>query len=489
MKITKSILVFLLVTSYAVTSAQSFPFPQQVTYGYGIKPTSQSQTVMNSDVQTKFTQWRSRYVVSNLCPWTTTKRIDMTGADLNSTCSEGISYGLTILVYMDNATNNTRSDFDAVFGYYKSFLNGRGLMKWKILSTGLPQDSTFAGDGDELVAFALLMADKQWGSTGTINYLYEATRIIKQLEKYNVQTNYTFADGGGYWIFPAYQMPYAMKEFGVVNSNTTGWNATTAKAYALFNYFYNYNSGTSKLPKYTGLMYDACTPTYAAVDASHQYYGFDACRVPWHLALDYMWNGTSQSSLAQTHPTRISAWAKTAWSSNPANAKQKYNLNGTVPSGVGTADYGSMVGPMMVGAMASTDQAWLNTLYNFCRGLSVGSNYFADNVLIINMIIASGNMPNFRNIQPLMLAKSRTNNEDFSVSSIESNDIKISLSYFEKSSQIQVEIYDIQGKCQYNKIASGDEISIPKSLFKNGIYIIKLRNGDQVLCKKVKYVK
>lgn len=485
MKTSKSILVFLFVMLCAVTNAQSFPFPQQVTYGNGIKPTSQNQTVMNSDVQTKFSQWRSRYVVSNLCPWITTKRIDMTGADVNSTCSEGISYGLTILVYMENATNNTRSDFDAVFGYYKSFLNGRGLMKWKILSTGLPQDTTFAGDGDELVAFALLMADKQWGSIGTINYLYEATRIIKQLEKYNVQSNKTFADGGGGWIFPAYQMPYAMKEFGVVNYNTTGWNATTAKAYELFNYFYNYNSGTTNSPKYTGLMFDTCTPTYAAADANHKYYGFDACRVPWHLALDYIWNGTTQSTLAKTHPTRISAWAKTAWSGNPTNAKQKYNLNGTVPSGTGTADYGCMVGPMMVGAMASTDQAWLNTLYNFCRGLSMGSNYYADNVLMINMIIASGNMPNFRSFQPLMFAKSNKNNADFSVSTFESNDLKISLSDFESTSQTRVQIYDIQGRCQYSQIASGEEISVPKSLIQNGIYIITLRNGNQFISKKV----
>lgn len=484
MKTTKSILILFLFTFTTVINAQNHPFPQQVAYGSGIKPTSQTQTVMNSDVQTKFQQWRARYVVSNLCP-TNTKRIDMTGSDVNSTCSEGISYGLTTLVFMDNSTNNTKADYDAVFGYYKSFLNGRGLMKWKILSTGLPQDSTFAGDGDELVAFSLLMADKQWGSTGTINYLNEAIRIIKQLEKYNVQPNYTFADGWGGWIFPAYQMPYAMKEFGVVNSNTTGWNSTISKAYTLFNYFYNFNSGTSRSPKYTGLMYDTCTPTYAAVDTNHKYYGFDACRVPWHLALDYLWNGTSQSTLAQTHPTRISAWAKSAWSNNPSNAKQRYNLNGTVPSGTYTADYGSMVGPMMVGAMASTDQTWLNTLYNFCRGLSVGSNYFADNILMINMIIASGNMPNFRSLAPLAPAKIKANPLEFSILSGESNKLIINFSELNPTSQSIVQLYDINGKYLFTKSCTGNQIIISKSDFKSGIYIISLKNNGRVASKKI----
>ena len=460
-------------------NAQNYPFPQQVNYTYGIKPNSQTQAVMNSDVQAKFVQWRSVFVTSSGCPTAGTKRIVQVN-NSNYSCSEGISYGLMILVYMDNATNNTKADFDAILGYYKSYLNTQGLMKWQIDASGNPTGTTFAGDGDELVAFACLMADKQWGSTGTINYLAEAVRVIKQLELYNVQSNKTFADGGGGWIFPAYQMPYAMKEFGVVNSNTAGWNATVAKAYSLFNNFYVLNSTT-------GLMYDTCTPAYAAVDAAHSYYGYDACRVPWQLGLEYVWNGTASSTLSKDHPTKIANWAKTAWSSNPSNAKQKYNMNGTVPAGTNPADYGSMVGPIMVGAMTSTDQTWLNILYGFCRSLSVGSNYFADNILMINMIIATGNMPNFRNMSVYTKVDNPKSDSNVTIypNPTDGQDLNINLNDFKKAEETTVEIYNLQGKKQYSKSFNDNNIVIPKSKLQEGIFIITVKNNNQTVTKRI----
>lgn len=472
----KSILTLSFLVLITLVKAQNYPFPQQVNYTYGIKPNSQTQAVMNSDVQAKFVQWRSVFVTSTGCPTAGTKRIVQVN-NSNYSCSEGISYGLMILVYMDNATNNTKADFDAILGYYKSFLNTQGLMKWQINASGVPTGTTFAGDGDELVAFACLMADKQWGSTGSTNYMAEAVRIIKQLELYNVQSNKTFADGGGGWIFPAYQMPYAMKEFGVVNSNTTGWNATVAKSYALFSNFYALYS--------TGLMYDTCTPAYAYVDNSHKYYGYDACRVPWHLGLEYVWNGTVSSTLSKDHPTKISTWAKTAWSSNPSNAKKQYNLDGTSTSGA--ADYGCMVGPMMIGAMTSTDQTWLNTLYGFCRGLSVGTNYFADNILMINMIIATGNMPNFRNMSVYTKVENPKNESNVTIypNPNDGKDLNINLNDFKTAEETIVEIYDLQGKKQYSKSFNDNNIVIPKSKLQEGIFLITVKNNNQTVTKRI----
>lgn len=468
-----TLLCFMAITAY--TTAQSYPFPQQVNYINGIKPNSQTQAVMNADVQTKFARWRSVFLISSGCP-AGTKRITMLNGN-NYSCSEGISYGMMILVYMENATNNTKADFDALLGYYKYYINAQGLMKWQINSSGTALSTSFAGDGDELVAFALLMADKQWGSTGAINYMEDAKRIIIQLELYNVQPNKTFADGGGGWIFPAYQMPYVMKEFGVVNSNTTGWNATISKAYALFANFYSLYS--------TGLMYDICTPSYNAVDASNNYYGFDACRVPWHLGVDYLWNGITNNTLAKNHPTKIANWAKTAWAGTPSNAKQKYSLNGT--STAPTADFGCMVGPIMVGAMTSTDQAWLNSLYGFCRGLSVGSNYYADNILLINMIIATGNMPNFRNMAVYTKVDNvkSDNNVTIYPNPSDGMDLNINLNDFKTSEETTVEIYDLQGRKQYSKSFNDNNIVIPKSKLQEGIFLITVKNHNQIITKRI----
>jgi endo-1,4-beta-D-glucanase Y len=374
-----SSILILLILSFCITLCygQQFPFPHSVNYQYGLKPTSQTQAAMNADLQSKFEKWRSTYVTTGGCIYPNTKRINSVNHN-NETRSEGISYGMTLLVYMDNSTNNTRADFDAIFRYYNSYLNSQGLMKWAINADGTPRSNAPAPDGDEEVAFALLMADKQWGSNGSINYLQEAIRIINALEPLCIKSNEYFADGT--WIFAAYQLPHYYKEF----TNVTGhslWSRVTTNAYKFFNIFYQ---------KSTGLLPDVAD---ANGNLIHENYSFDACRVPWRIGTDYLWNGTSQNVLAKNHPAKIATWAKNAWASNPANAKDTYKIDGTA---VATdCHYGSMVGPMLVGAMTGSDQAWLNTLYNFCKNLSIGNNYFADHVLMLSLLTATGNMPNF----------------------------------------------------------------------------------------------
>jgi len=41
-----------------------------------------------------------------------------------------------------------------------------------------PGDFDSAADGDLDIAYALLLADRQWGSCGTVNYLLEAQRVL-----------------------------------------------------------------------------------------------------------------------------------------------------------------------------------------------------------------------------------------------------------------------------------------------------------------------
>ena len=87
-----------------------------------------------------------------------------------STVSEGIAYGMLIAVYM--GTKDDQMLFDDLWRYSQAHLNGNGLMHWGIAANG----TTITGQGgatdaDEDIAFALVMADKQWGSAGTLNYL------------------------------------------------------------------------------------------------------------------------------------------------------------------------------------------------------------------------------------------------------------------------------------------------------------------------------
>ena len=50
-------------------------------------------------------------------------------------------------------------------------------------------DGYNAFDGDEDIAMALLMAHKQWGSTGRWNYLQEGIATIGYMKTYNMLPN------------------------------------------------------------------------------------------------------------------------------------------------------------------------------------------------------------------------------------------------------------------------------------------------------------
>ena len=79
----------------------------------------------------------------------------------NSTVSEGIAYGMMIAVYM-----NDRPLFDDLWNYEQKHLNGNGLMNWSINADGMGAPAwARATDADEDMAFALVMADRQWGAT------------------------------------------------------------------------------------------------------------------------------------------------------------------------------------------------------------------------------------------------------------------------------------------------------------------------------------
>ena len=56
-----------------------------------------------------------------------------------------------------------------------------------------------ATDGDLDIAFGLLLADKQWGSAGAINYLAEARKVIAAIKMFEMNQN---SDGCSLMVSP-----------------------------------------------------------------------------------------------------------------------------------------------------------------------------------------------------------------------------------------------------------------------------------------------
>jgi endo-1,4-beta-D-glucanase Y len=156
------------------------PFPQHTIYAAGtIRPDHVTQGSMDSSVQSKWNSWKSSY----LKPAGTGKYYVKYNA-AGETVSEAHGYGMLLTVIMEGYDPDAKTYFDGLYNYYKAHpsVNNSFLMAWK-------QNSSFqdvegadsATDGDMDIAYALLLADKQWGSSGTINYLQAAKNIINAI--------------------------------------------------------------------------------------------------------------------------------------------------------------------------------------------------------------------------------------------------------------------------------------------------------------------
>ena len=79
----------------------------------------------------------------------------------------GSPYGMMMAVYMDDQPAVRRA-----VELLAEYLDGNGLMNWSVTAAAWGRAGVGAAtDADEDMAFALVMADKQWGSTGALNYL------------------------------------------------------------------------------------------------------------------------------------------------------------------------------------------------------------------------------------------------------------------------------------------------------------------------------
>lgn len=96
-KLTFSLLSWLLFCS-SLTMAQNYPFPQQARYSNGILPSG----IDHKHVQSVYDIWLAGYYEES------GNQARIKFDEPENTVSEGIGYGMLIMVYMDNEKNNTR---------------------------------------------------------------------------------------------------------------------------------------------------------------------------------------------------------------------------------------------------------------------------------------------------------------------------------------------------------------------------------------------
>jgi hypothetical protein len=405
----------------------NFPFPQNRQTSACIYPTAYDNNVVTA----AYAKWKADLVVADSKSGGQRVQRISTGqfpdgvsasTPANSTVSEGIGYGMIIAVYMGD-----RTLFDNLWKYEQAHLDGNGLMNWSIDSSGNTTSSggmTLGGgaatDADEDMAWALAMADKQWGSSSGLNYLNLAKTQIAAIWNHEVYQS-KLAGPGDSWgptnlfndINISYFAPAYYRLFKQLDSGHD-WDAVNTTVFdTIFGAGDNGSGALNSSNKNTanGLVPGWCTSSGGSSSAGPFNYQYDACRTPFRIGIDWCLNSMSASGAATAiNPARAQKYVKLTTSFfsgvGAANIVDGYNMDGTVASGANAVSKGqsaAFLGPAGVGAMGVTSsQAFLDAVYNLVKGdnLFIGGEYYDSSWTVMSLLMMTGNFLDYTQISP-----------------------------------------------------------------------------------------
>ncbi|WP_226639277.1 glycosyl hydrolase family 8 [Bacillus tropicus] len=388
------------VVNQQVTAAKEMkPFPQQVNYAGVIKPNHVTQESLNASVRSYYDNWKKKYLKNDLSslPGGYYVKGEITGdADgfkpLGT--SEGQGYGMIITVLMAGYDSNAQKIYDGLFKTARTFKSSQNpnLMGWVVADSKKAQghfDS--ATDGDLDIAYSLLLAHKQWGSNGAVNYLKEAQDMItKGIKASNVTNNSRLNLGD--WdskssldTRPSDWMMSHLRAFYEFTGDKT-WLTVINNLYDVYTQFSN------KYSPNTGLISDFVVknpPQPAPKDFLNESeytnaYYYNASRVPLRIVMDYAMYGEKRSKVISD---KVSSWIQNKTNGNPSKIVDGYQLNG---SNIGSYPTAVFVSPFIAASITnSNNQKWVNSGWDWMKNRR--ESYFSDSYNLLTMLFITGN--------------------------------------------------------------------------------------------------
>jgi endo-1,4-beta-D-glucanase Y len=251
-------------------------------------------------------------------------------------------------------------------------------------------------NGDILFAYALAVADKQWGSTGKVNYLDELTKTAAAIKQFDMSTLKTPLIGDwatlpdeGMWTTVAKPQNFilgAFRNFGKISGDMYWMQVVDALQSLTTDVQTRLSPMTGLFPRY--LIGSRNLPNNTVLNGrdvnSRDHFG-DTSHLPLWMAADYIGSGDMRSKAALS---KINDWIKTKTGGNPAMIVDGYRLNG---DNIGTRGTMAFVAPF--GAVAAFDagnQAWLDAIWKLMSAAPTTSEW-ADTADVLGMLIVTGN--------------------------------------------------------------------------------------------------
>ena len=401
------------------SASSSAPFPQHTAYKGTYLTPSVGQTKVDQQTEAFYSKWKKRYVRKDPYYTKSTTRFvlynqqhQMYKSAKNTvavTTSEAQGYGMIITATMAGYDDNAQAYFNSMYRYYKRFKSsqnsGTYLMAWRQWDNGKRiyasgNDLSSASDGDIDIAYALLLADRQWGSSGAYDYKAAALNIISDIYKYEVnKTSHTIQYGD--WVkwekhtsrnyTGTRSSDFIMAELRAFAAADTShsWAKVVSGTYsAVKSMRSRYSKSTGLLPDFmyrkSGKFYPA--KAYSKESALDGGYGYNACRDPWRIGTDYLISG---SSSARAETAVLNKWIIKKTGGDSSKIVAGYKL-----SGKKAANYSDLcfTAPFMVSAVCGTSssQKWADELWNSVAAKGT-TNYYNDTLKMLCMITAGDN--------------------------------------------------------------------------------------------------
>lgn len=346
-------IILLAIAASACDSASTLPTPpastptaevSQMKYPYN-QPTSIKFN--QADIDTAWREWKAAMITATNTGAAPRLRV-MGGTDMQSTTSEGMSYGMTFASVLDD-----QATFDGLWLFVADFLDKHGLMDWHIAADRSRAGTGGATDADEDIAMALVNACtkvklKAWpASPNKIDYCAAATAMINAVYQYEVdQPGYSENSGldnnPGYELIPgdqwsissdypngivnlSYFAPAYYRIFGKFTNNVAAWDNVIKRNYELAATVQSKPGNCAHLvSNWNTYQGDPQKVDWQA--DSYMNFGWDGARFAWRVALDRAWfnDPTAQQIINQLGSFFASVGVD--------NIKAEYKMDGTSPN-------------------------------------------------------------------------------------------------------------------------------------------------------------
>ncbi len=396
----------------ASSFAQNFKsFPQHVLYTSTIiKPNVLSQDEMDRVVENFYDSWKSKYLKTAGFNEKYISTFDVTDFEEKSispeSTSEGQGYGMMIVALMAGYDKKAQSIYDSLFRFYRNHIcrkiSDSALMIWSQNKNLKDMDSDAAPDGDMDIAYSLLLADGQWGSSGKINYRRYAINMIHAISKYEINKNILSVklsnaiedqtSSDYYSMRSSDFMPSHFRAFFTATHDSI-WLRIIDTNYSFFHYIQSrYSPAAGLMPDYI-INLDRSEPRPDRGEKGS--YDFNACRVPWRIALDFLLDSNVNS---KNFCNKMNHWLIANLNKPLYNINEGYELNGkplTTQDDLEKFEAMKFLCPFTISLMVSNNQVFLNKLWTMMIHFNMETyrnlDYYDNTIKMICLIILSNN--------------------------------------------------------------------------------------------------